>query len=93
MKVMKNNHVAREYTVTVGSSNVKQDVEIWLLGDVTGDGKVNMKDINMLYDHFNKVNLLTDYAFLCGDVNADGKINIKDVNKVVDHFNKVATLW
>ena len=93
MKVMKNNHVAREYTVTVGSSNVVQDVEIWLLGDVTGDGKVNMKDINMLYDHFNKVNLLTDYAFLCGDVNADGKINIKDVNKVVDHFNKVATLW
>ena len=93
MKVMKQNHVTREYTVTVGSSNVVQDVKICLLGDVTGDGKVNMKDINMLYDHFNKVNLLTDYAFLCGDVNADGKINIKDVNKVVDHFNKVATLW
>ena len=93
MKVMKQNHVTREYTVIVGTNPVVQDVEIWLLGDVTGDGKVNMKDINMLYDHFNKVNLLTDYAFLCGDVNADGKINIKDVNKVVDHFNKVATLW
>ena len=93
MKVMKKNHVAREYTVTVGSSNVTQDVEIWLLGDVTGDGKINMKDINMLYNHFNKVNLLTDYAFLCGDVTADGKINIKDVNKVVNHFNKVETLW
>ena len=93
MRVIKQNHVTREYTITVGTEAVTQDVKICLLGDVTGDGKVNMKDINMLYDHFNKVNLLTDYAFLCGDVNADGKINIKDVNKVVDHFNKVATLW
>ena len=38
MKVMKQNHVTREYTVTVGSSNVVQDVKIYLLGDVTGDG-------------------------------------------------------
>ena len=35
---MKQNHVTREYTATVGSSNVTQDVKIYLLGDVTGDG-------------------------------------------------------
>ena len=45
MKVMKQNHVTREYTVTVGSSNVVQDVKIHLKGDITGDGKVNTFDI------------------------------------------------
>ena len=58
MKVMKNNHVTREYTVTVGSSNVVQDVKICLLGDVTGDGKVNTKDWNRIYDHVEETNPL-----------------------------------
>ncbi len=38
MKVMKKNHVTRVYTVTVSTENVTQDVEIYLIGDVTGDG-------------------------------------------------------
>ena len=45
MKVMKNNHVTREYTVTVSAENVTQDVKIHLKGDITGDGKVNTFDI------------------------------------------------
>ena len=58
MKVMKQNHVTREYTVTVGSSNVVQDVKIHLKGDVTGDGKVNTKDWNRIYDHVEETNPL-----------------------------------
>ena len=46
MKVMKQNHVTREYTVTVGSSNVVQDVKIHLKGDIDGNGRVNIKDMN-----------------------------------------------
>ena len=58
MNVMKKNHVTREYTVTVGTDLVKQDVVIQLLGDVNGDGKVNMKDWNNVYAHVNKTKLL-----------------------------------
>ena len=58
MQVSKKNHVTREYTVTVGSSNVVQDVKICLLGDVTGDGKVNTKDWNRIYDHVEETNPL-----------------------------------
>ena len=93
MKVSKANHVTREYIVTVDADDMTQDASIYLLGDVTGDGKINLKEINMLYNHFNKVTLLTDYAFMCGDVAADGKINLKDVTKVIAHVNKVEMLW
>ena len=93
MKVMKQNHVTREYTVTVGSSNVVQDVKICLLGDVTGDGKVNTKDWNRIYDHVEETSLLTDYALACGDVNGDGKVNTKDWNRIYDHVEETNPLW
>lgn len=93
MKVMKQNHVAREYTVTVGSSNVVQNVKICLLGDVTGDGKVNAKDHSRLYAHVNKTNLLTGYELLCADVTGDGKVNAKDHSRLYAHVSKTNPLW
>ena len=93
MKGMKQNHVAREYTVTVGSSNVVQDVKICLLGDVTGDGKVNAKDHSRLYAHVNKTNLLTGYELLCADVTGDGKVNAKDHSRLYAHVSKTNPLW
>ena len=93
MKVMKQNHVKREYTVTVGSSNVVQDVKICLLGDVTGDGKVNLKDWNRIYQHYDNSNVLTDYALACGDVTGDGKVNLKDWNRVYQHYDNSKPLW
>ena len=93
MKVMKQNHVAREYTVIVGTNPVVQDVEIWLLGDVTGDGKVNAKDHSRLYAHINKTNLLEGYALLCADVTGDGKVNAKDHSRLYAHISKTNPLW
>ena len=58
MKVMKKNHVAREYTVTVSTENVTQDVKIHLKGDITGDGKVNTFDIVKANLHAKKKTLL-----------------------------------
>ena len=93
MKVSKANHVTREYTVTVGAAAVTQDVEIWLLGDVTGDGKVNMKDWNSVYAHVNETALLTDYALKCSEVTGDGKVNMKDWNRIYEHVNETNLLW
>ena len=45
LRVSKNNHVTREYTITVGAEAVTQDVKINLIGDVTGDGSVDMATI------------------------------------------------
>ena len=77
----------------MGSSNVVQDVKICLLGDVTGDGKVNLKDWNRIYQHYDNSNVLTDYALACGDVTGDGKVNLKDWNRVYQHYDNSKPLW
>ena len=93
MKVMKQNHVTREYTVTVGSSNVVQDVKIHLKGDINGDGKVNMKDWGAVYAHVNETKLLTGYELKCAEVTGDGKVTMKDWNRIYAHVNETNPLW
>ena len=93
MKVMKQNHVTREYTVTVGSSNVVQDVKIHLKGDITGDGKVNTFDIVKMNLHAKKKTELTGYELLCGDITGDGKVNTFDIVKANLHAKKKTLLW
>ena len=94
MRVMKKNHVTREYTVTVNGSAKTQDAEIWLLGDVNGNGVVNIKDCSRLFKHVNKTQLLTDaYALKCANTNGDSIVNIKDCSRLFKHVNKTQPLW
>ena len=93
MKVIKQNHVTREYTITVGAEAVTQDVKIHLRGDITGDGRVNAGDHSKLYAHIRKTSLLTDYALLCADVTGDGKINAGDHSRLYAHINKTDPLF
>ena len=58
MKVMKQNHVTREYTVTVSTENVTQDVKIHLKGDINGDGRVNTSDVGKINSHAKGTNKL-----------------------------------
>ena len=65
----------------MGSSNVIQNVEIWLLGDVNGDGKVNAKDVVLMRRYCaNAIKYPLDaYQLQVADVFQDGKVNAKDV--------------
>ncbi|MBQ3214632.1 MAG: dockerin type I repeat-containing protein, partial [Oscillospiraceae bacterium] len=85
--------IARTYEITVASADVSQDAEICLIGDVNGDGKVNMKDWNVMYEHVSEKTPLTDYRYECGDVNSDGKVNMKDWNRLYDHVSETNPLW
>ncbi len=94
LKVSKANHVTRTYTVTVGGQSVIQDVKICLLGDVDGNGKINVGDTGKVYAHIKKNALLTDeYALACVDVNGDGKVNVGDVSRIYAHVKKDNLLW
>lgn len=50
-----------------------------LVGDVNGDGEVNIADVNAVIDM-----ILSGTTTLAGDVNGDGEVNIADINSVID---------
>ena len=93
LKVSKANHVTREYTVVVGTDDVTQDVKIHLLGDITGDGRINIMDVNRANLHFKKKITLTGYEFDCANVTGDTQVNIMDVNRLNLHFKGKSKLW
>ena len=94
MQVSKKNHVTRAYTVTVSGDAKTQNAEIWLLGDVNGDGRVNAMDYTRLLKHVNKTQRLTDaYALKCADVNRDSRVNAMDYTRLLKHVNKTQPLW
>lgn len=94
MKVMKQNHVTREYTVIVGTDPVVQDVKIHLLGDIDGNGTVTTMDFMRVNSHARGVTLLTDYALKCADVvGTDGKVTTMDAMRINAHARGTAKLW
>ena len=93
LKVSKANHVTREYTVVVSDSSVIQDVKIHLKGDVNGDGKITIVDVNRANLHFKNKSALSGYELLCADINGDGKVTIVDVNRMNLHFKNKTKLW
>ena len=94
MKVMKKNHVTREYTVTVGSADVTQNVKIHLKGDINGDGKITMVDSAKANSHARGVALLTGYELKCADVVAnDGNVTMADAGRINAHAKGMSKLW
>lgn len=56
------------------------------MGDVSGDGKINIGDVSKVFAHVRKKNNLTDEeALASADVNGDGKINLGDVARIFAH--------
>lgn len=91
LRISKANHVTRDYTVTVNGGVLTQDAKIHLLGDVTGDGKINALDKKKIYNHING-DLLTGYEFDVANVKADTKINALDKKMIYNHING-ESLW
>ena len=57
-------------------------------GDVTGDGKVDVEDVNAVINVILKLNTATDYPGKA-DVTGDGKIDVEDVNAIINIILKV----
>ncbi len=91
--VSKENHVTREYEITVDADSVVLDMKIHLIGDINGDGKVNMGDLARINAHIKESTILTGYEFMCADVTADGVIKMVDLAKVNSHIKETVLLW
>lgn len=92
--VSKDHHVTRTYAVTVSEAVTTQDVTICLLGDVNGDGSVNVGDTAAIFAHLRQSTLITDeYLLLCADATEDGKLNMGDTARIFAHVNGKTPLW
>ena len=49
-----------------------------MIGDVTGDGKVNVRDVTAIQRHLANINTLSGKQLRAADTNADGKVTIED---------------
>ena len=63
-----------------------------MIGDIDGDGKVNIKDWNRLYEYLNETCELTEQELKHADVNGDDKVNGKDWNRLYEHISEVNPL-
>ncbi|MDR1134747.1 MAG: MBG domain-containing protein, partial [Clostridiales Family XIII bacterium] len=58
----------------------------FILGDVNGDGAVNMQDVLRTYQYFRAKATLDDKQLIAADVNRDTYVNIQDVLLLYQHF-------
>ena len=93
MQVSKNKHVTREYTVTVSGDVKTQDAKIHLMGDINGDGRISIGDINKANLHAKGKKILLGYELACADINGDGRVTTSDVNKMNLHNKGKSLLW
>ncbi|MCM1105855.1 MAG: dockerin type I repeat-containing protein [Blautia sp.] len=64
---------------TVGSSSI--------LGDVNGNGKVDLVDALYVVQYYNDVKTLTAAQQTNADVNKDGKVNLVDATLIMRYYN------
>ena len=102
MTVSKSKHVTREYTVTVNNGKVTQNAEIWMLGDVNGDGFINMTDASQIERKFNGKTSVFDtgdaeikaYRLKVANVYfSDDNINTTDAAQIKRYYNGKSSVF
>lgn len=87
---MKENETATGYDAVVccavcGEELSREYVQIYLPGDINGDGEVNNKDASRLFQYMTGWNVEVVEAAL--DVNGDGKVNNKDATRLFQYLS------
>ena len=94
LTVTKKNHTTREYHLAL-YDNMNLPVQICPIGDTDLNGKVNIRDVNDLYNHVKGSAIITDpYSLQCSDVYEFGSgVTIRDVNTLYNHVSGSAPLY
>ncbi len=79
----KANHVTETLTLLLEAGSSELDVIIYLVGDLTGDGKVNVSDISKLYTQIREGNIPN---LSRSDINTDGRVDVIDASQLYAHI-------
>jgi hypothetical protein len=75
--------VKQDYWGTLTWIGYEPEVPTLIVGDVTGNGQVNMGDVSSLYAHIRGVSLIkARSAQEVADINGDGNVNMGDVSSL-----------
>ncbi|MBR1803630.1 MAG: carbohydrate-binding domain-containing protein [Muribaculaceae bacterium] len=81
------NHIKGQYVVINGVP-IEIDVDPGVRGDVTGDGRVDVEDVNAVINIILKTKQASDYPGQA-DVTGDGRVDVEDVNAIINIILKV----
>lgn len=84
VKVIKKDHVTREYDIDIDSENVVLNFEIFLKGDINTDGSIDVLDVAIAEKICNNHLVAKDYAFSLADINEDGAIDVNDYSAILN---------
>lgn len=83
LEVRKPGCVTRETVVKLAGEATQVSIRLCQLGDLSGDGRVNVGDTARLYAHVRNTDpIKVIYTLQCGDLSQDGSVNIGDVGKL-----------
>lgn len=82
MKVSKNAHADREYTVIVTNSDVIRNAKIFAIGDVNSDGDISVVDATLVQKYIVDLENLKDFQKKSADVNDDNEISVVDATLI-----------
>lgn len=82
MKVSKNAHADREYTVIVANSDVIRNAKIFAIGDVNSDGDISVVDATLVQKYIVGLENLTDLQKKSADVNDNNEISVVDATLI-----------
>ncbi len=86
--VSKANFGTRYGSVKPSGSPAKVSAELpqFVLGDVSGDGKISVADVSMTYNNYRNITTVSEHTKKSMDVNKDGKVTISDVSLLYTNY-------
>ncbi len=76
---------ADPYDAACDLCGTTREVNEFRMGDVNGDGKINVRDLGLLQQYLNGWDV--DISVEAADVARDGKVNVRDLGKLQQYLN------